>query len=269
VLVLFELAQVCYWSAKGLGTNLDRELERIFRTGATRDDVRGQLANLILAGHALSWNQRVEFLAEQKTDTTPDWCIRSDRQTLWVECTSYGRTAQDTNDLEHIRKGIVAAWEGKHSKFSSACSPGVISTDLSPVPVTREFGAFLLPQHLLCLEIHLSCGHRHCFRVYNSREDTEHMCHESRDRRLLGVLASALRSRQAKERGIKGFLAYQGQQILVDTVKGRLMRPKRGILAWAGDIEEPELGIAATLTDVPWGAPGVVSSPMVPRVFLV
>lgn len=76
----------------------------------------------------------------------------------------------------------------------------------------------------------------------------EMLQHESYSRGLLGLLASLLYSREARERDIKGFLVYQGQQVIVDTVRHVMMLPRRGVLAWRSeDWDEPLLRKAVCL----------------------
>jgi hypothetical protein len=64
---------------------------------------------------------------------------------------------------------------------------------------------------------------------------------ESQNRQLLGVMTSALYSADARQRDIRGLMAYQGQQVVVDLVNDAFRVPKRGFLVWRGHVNDTDL----------------------------
>ncbi len=234
---LATIAQTCYWATKAQSPHLDTELGRLFRRNENRKALRGQLANLIVAGQALGWETRIEFAAEAQT-STPDWSIGDDANRLYVECTSSAPQTASFNDSEHIRLALAHAWNEKKGKFVGQFVPGLISCDISRAYVSREHQTVLNTALLESVDLVLPNGQRRTVGVYHTRDDFDLLAQESFNRTVLGVLASALYSRDARDHDIRGFLAYQGQQILINTINGQLLRPQRGILAWRGPMDE-------------------------------
>ncbi len=58
---------------------------------------------------------------------------------------------------------------------------------------------------------------------------------------MLGIITSALYSREAEQRNVRGLMSYQGQQIAVDLVNDAFRIPKRGFLVWRGELEDDDL----------------------------
>lgn len=190
-----------------------------------------------MAGHALGWGARIEFIREAGT-STPDWSIGDDLQKLYVECTSARAQAASFNDAEQIRLTLARAWNEKKGKFTSEFRPGLISCDISSLYLSREHQTVLKTDLLEGVELPLPGGQLRTIGVYHTADDFELLAQESFNRTVIGVLASALHSKDAMEGEIRGFLAYQGQQVLLNTITGRLFRPQRGILAWRGPRDE-------------------------------
>src|ERR1035438_1244212 len=134
---LAAIAQTCYWATKSQSAHLDTELERLFRKRENREALRGQLANLILAGQALGWGAQVEFISESGA-STPDWSIGIDAKKLYVECTSASAQATSFNNADQIRAALARGWNDKKHKFASQFRPGLISCDISRLYVSRE-----------------------------------------------------------------------------------------------------------------------------------
>jgi hypothetical protein len=249
-----EIAQTCYWAAKGRGSNLNEELERVFGEG-NREALQGQLANLTLAGQVMSWGHPVEFITEpkrkknEKADlTTPDWVMGDQTGQLYVECTCFKREAEKMNDLQMLTEAISRGWQEKAKKFHDQFTPGVITLDVSSIFLDREFGRHFRRELFTAWSLDLPHGRRRDVGAYGLGEDMELLQHESFSRGLLGALASMLHSTEARKRGIKGFLIYQGQQVIVDTLRGSIMLPRRGMLTWRSeDWDEPILRKAITL----------------------
>lgn len=244
------ILHTCYWATQGSGTNLVVELERTFVRQGASEALRGQLANLMLSAQALSWGLRVEFIPESKVPT-PDFIVRSDTSTLWVEATSVERNPDLTDDREVLRKAIATAWNAKYVKFSQSCSPGIITVDLSGLFVSREHSAGLLVRNVIQYDLPLPCGHRHTFGIHDSRNDMEFMAVESYNRDIIGVLASALYSKEAVDRGIKGVIVFYGQEVWVDIRQKTVSRPQRGLLVWRGDISDPGFREACCVSQPP------------------
>ena len=70
--------------------------------------------------------------------------------------------------------------------------------------------------------------------------------HESYSRRPLGRFASVLYSKEARERGIRGCLFSQAQQVVVDAYRRTVELPKRGVLAWRSEEDDESLLDVAT-----------------------
>ncbi len=249
-----EIAQTCYWASKGQGPNLNVELDRIFAEG-NREAMQGQLASLTLAGQALSWGHPVEFITEpkkkgnEKADlTTPDWVMGDATGRLYVECTCFKRPVKEMNDFKALSEAITRGWKEKAKKFHDQFCPGIITLDASSVFLDREFGRHFRRDLFTSWQLEMPHGHRRDVGLYSLAEDMEMLQHESYNRGLLGLFASLLYSREARERDIKGFLVYQGQQVIVDTVRHAMMLPRRGVLAWRSeDWDEPLLRKAVCL----------------------
>ncbi|MGO8899275.1 MAG: hypothetical protein ACLQU5_13155 [Isosphaeraceae bacterium] len=239
LLAISEIAMTCYWVLKGEGTHLDTELRRLFGPG-NREALIGQLGNVVLAGQVCGWQNRVEFMTEGD-HPTPEWVIRRGGRSLFIECTSYKRNAELVNDEKPIRDAIVTAWREKRGKFTPAYSPSVISTDISGLSISREFGTLLMPSLCRRIEMATPTGLPRHLAAYDLRYNWELLQQESQNRHLLGVIASALYSSRAHDNGICGFMAYQGQQILVDLVNDTFRVPKRGFLVWKGEIEDADM----------------------------
>ncbi len=84
-------------------------------------------------------------------------------------------------------------------------------------------------------------GHKRPIGCYALAQDWELLQQESQNRQLLGVMASALFSTDAQQRNIRGLMAYQGQQIVVDLVNNAFRVPKRGLLMWRGHVNDSDL----------------------------
>jgi hypothetical protein len=136
---LGSIATTIFWARRGSGGNLNEELRRVFRRKTSREELRGQLANLVLAGQVLSWGHRVDFVAEANAQETPDWQVRlatlpQNGPQLWVECTSVGRPPfSQMNDTAALRKAVARAWHEKKGKFHGGFRPGIIVLDMSAI----------------------------------------------------------------------------------------------------------------------------------------
>jgi hypothetical protein len=238
-IVLSEIAITCYWVLRANGAHLDTELGRLFGP-ANRAALVGQLGNLVLAGQVCGWDCRVDFIPEGD-DPTPEWSVTRGGQRVLVECTSYERLAEEVNDAERINSALVTAWNAKRSKFTGQGGPGLISTDISGVVVSREFGAILATDHWRRVDAVTPLGHARPVGCYELARDWELLQQESQNRQLLGVMTSALYSADAQQRDIRGLMAYQGQQVVVDLVNDAFRVPKRGLLVWRGHVNDPDL----------------------------
>ncbi len=238
-IVLSEIAAAVYWSLKANGQHLNTELTRLFGP-ANRQALVGQLGNLILAGQVASWERQVSFIPEGDAPT-PEWSVNCGQRNVFVECTTYQRILVEMNDDERIKDAITTAWNAKRGKFTVQNSPGVISTDTSGIFVSRELGTLLMSDHCHRIDAPLPDGNVRAIGVYDLRNDWELLQQESMNRQMLGVLASALHSSAAQTAGIQGFMAYQGQQVVVDLVNQVFRIPKRGFLVWRGDPNDPDL----------------------------
>jgi hypothetical protein len=244
-IVLSEIAVASFWAIQGHGTHLDRELGRLFGPG-NRQALVGQLGNLVLAGQAASWGNRVDFIPEGPAQT-PEWSLSNAERSVLVECTSFERTAVTVNDKERIKQAIITAWNAKKAKFADQPQPGIITTDISGVHLSREFGTLLRQNLWQSISVPTPSGRPRQIGVYPVRDDWELLQQESQNRDMLGVLASALHCAEARNRNIRGFMAYQGQQVLVDTVNHTYAIPKRGFLMWRGELDEPSSRLLASL----------------------
>lgn len=238
-IVLSEIAITSYWVLRAHGSHLDTELGRLFGP-ANRAALVGQLGNLVLAGQVCGWDCRVDFIPEGVAPT-PEWSVIRGGRRVLVECTSYERLAEDVNDEERVNKALVTAWNAKRGKFTGQGGPGLISTDISGVVVSREFGAVLAKDQWKRLDAETPLGHARPVGCYELAQDWELLQQESQNRQLLGVMASALYSGDAQQRDIRGLMAYQGQQVVVDLVNDAFRIPKRGILVWRGHVNDPDL----------------------------
>lgn len=170
------IAQAAFWALKGKGTHLDRELSRIFSKKDNREALRGQLANLDLAGRMAAWGHDVEFVPEAD-DKTPDWKVVAGGSELWVECTSVDRNIESVNDHSAIGKAVADAWRNKSKKFGGQFAPGVIALDMSGLYVSREYGTVLKKDKDLLLkgEVSIRGGKKRTCGVYAARDDVELM----------------------------------------------------------------------------------------------
>lgn len=237
-IVLSEIAVTCYWVLRANGSHLDTELGRLFGP-ANRASLVGQLGNLVLAGQVCSWDCQVDFIQEGDAPT-PEWAVTRGGRRILVECTSFERIAEQVNDAQTIRTVITTAWNAKYVKFSGG-DPGIISTDISGLSVSREFGTLLSADFWHRLDATTPAGHARHLGVYHLSDDWELLQQESQNRQMLGIIASALYSREADQRNIRGFMSYQGQQIAVDLINDVFRIPKRGFLVWRGGLNDPDL----------------------------
>ncbi len=244
--LLGDIAQACYWAAKGAGSNLDVELGRLFAKD-NREALPGQLANLALAGQVMTWGEPVTFIPEPKKKagdeeadlTTPDWYMSGGSLPLYVECTSFKRNADTMNDLEELSEAVRRGWKAKAEKFHDQFRPGVVAVDASGVFLDREFGRHFQEDLFAPWSLGVPGGQRD-LGAYALGDDTEMLQHESFARRLLGLFASILYSKEARDRGIRGVLLAQGMQVVVDTCRHAVVLPKRGVLAWRGETGEED-----------------------------
>lgn len=238
-IVISEIAITCYWVLKANGSHVDTELGRLFGP-ANRAAMVGQLGNLVLAGQVCGWNCRVDFIPEGNAPT-PEWSVSLGGCRVLVECTSYERLTEEVNDAKKVNSAIVTAWNAKLGKFTGQGGPGLISTDISGVVVSREFGTVLATAHWKRVDAVTPLGHARPIGCYELAQDWELLQQESQNRQLLGVMASALYSADARQRDIRGLMAYQGQQVVVDLVNDAFRVPKRGFLMWRGHVNDPDL----------------------------
>lgn len=267
-IVLSEIAVTCYWVQRANGTHLGTELGRLFGP-ANRGALVGQLGNLVLAGQVCGWDCQVDFIPEGD-DPTPEWSVTKGGSRVLVECTSYERLADEVNDDEKINRAVVTAWNAKRGKFTGQGGPGLISTDISGVVVSREFGAVLSSDHWGRVDTVTPLGHERPIGCYELAADWELLQQESQNRQLLGVIASALYSADARQRDIRGFMAYQGQQIVVDLVNDVFRLPKRGFMVWRGGVADPDLiQILASLHQPATPRPVPLGRPVPLSLFLV
>lgn len=264
-LVLGAIAEVTFLASSASGANLHTELSRVFSKADNRPSLRGQLANLILAGQALAWGCKVEFIPEQ-SGKTPDWSASDDKAKLWVECTSRQTTVRPMNDHVATQEAIARAWEQKRGKFGERCSPGLISVDVSGLFVSREYGTILKRDSKLLLRhlLHLPSGKDRHVGVYDATKDLDMMIHESHERLMVGVAASALHSAAALKADIRGIVIYHGQEFAVDVPRRAISRPQRGVLVWRGAATDPHFTLALKLAQPALPLP---ASSQVPPVF--
>ncbi len=237
--VLSEFAITCYWVLRTNGQHLDTALQRLFGP-ANREALVSQLGNLVLAGQVCGWGNHVDFIPEGDTPT-PEWSVTNGARRVFVECASYERLSEQVNDDQRMRTAIRTAWNAKHVKFTGQTEPGVIATDVSGVFVNGEFGALVPSDHYRRLHVSTPTGAGLHLGVYVLPDDWELSQQEAQNRPMLGVIASALYSGDARRRNIQGFLAYQGQQIVVDMIHDVLRIPRRGFFVWRGERNDPEL----------------------------
>jgi len=237
-IVLSEIAVTCYWVVRSNGTQLNTELTRLFGP-ANRNALIGQLGNLVLAGQVCSWDCQVAFIPEGEAPT-PEWAVSRGAGRVLVECTSFERVAEQVNDTQSIRTAITTAWNAKRVKFSGG-DPGIISTDISGLFVSREFGTLLSADLWERIDATTPAGHPRHLGVYRLAQDWELLQQESQNRQMLGVITSALYSREAEQRNIRGLMSYQGQQVAVDLVNGVFRIPKGGFMVWRGGLDNDDL----------------------------
>lgn len=261
------IAQAAFWATRASGAHLDRELSRLFQAKGNREALRGQLANLLIAGRMAAWGLAVEFIPESHVKT-PDWSASNGSASIWVESTSVARKAEGVNNKAETQRAIADAWNAKCQKFDLATSPGVIAIDMSGLFVDREFGAILRRDATLMpkVDMPLPAGAKRTCGIYVTRNDIEMMARESENRDFMALMSSALRSKAAKERGIKGIYTYHGQEILVDTIHDSISMPQRGVLAWSGDTDDPEFPLVVALCNPPF--PNAVPNGTVAPIFL-
>lgn len=259
------VAQTAYWAVRGHGDNLGTELARTFRQPDCLRALRGQLGNLVLSAQALSWNLVVSYIPEAAVPT-PDFTVRTGDHVLWVEATSVDTTVALTDDRAALRQAIATAWSAKHRKFSLQSSPGLITVDLSGIYVSREHSAILKRASVQRHNMALPTGGQRCIGVYPARDDLEFLAVESYNRDLIGVLASAVHSSEAIQRGIKGVIAFYGQEIWVDTINQTINRPQKGLLVWRGNVDEPEFQLACQVAQP--AIPSPVPANMLPPIWV-
>ncbi len=163
-IVLSEIAITCYWVLRANGTHLHTELGRLFGP-ANRAALVGQLGNLVLAGQVCGWDCQVDFIPEGDAQT-PEWSVTRGARRVLVECTSFERLAEQVNDLPSVRTAITTAWNAKRVKFSGG-DPGIISTDISGLFVSREFGTLLSADLWERLDATTPIGHPRHLGVYH------------------------------------------------------------------------------------------------------
>jgi hypothetical protein len=267
-IVLSELAITCYWVQRANGSHLDTELGRLFGP-ANRAALVGQLGNLVLAGQVCGWDCQVDFIPEGDVPT-PEWSVTHGGCRVLVECTSYERLAEEVNDAEKIKAAVVTAWNAKRGKFTGQGGPGIISTDISGIVVDREFGTVLASNHWRRVDAMTPLGQSRPIGCYELSQDWELLQHESQNRQLLGVMASALYSTDAQQRDIRGLMAYQGQQVVVDLVNDAIRVPKRGLLVWRGHNNDSDLNtVLVSLHQPPVPRPVPPNRPPQLSLFLV
>lgn len=260
------IAVAIFWAVDGHGSNLDQELTRLAKARHDRSALRGQLANLIIAGQVISWGHQVAFVAE-KDGKRPDWQLSAAaraEESIFVECTSVERAVVTMDDRTSLGAAVASAWNDKKVKFVVGFRPGVISIDISSIPVDRGFGRLFNKAYFSKVKLCLPKGKNRRLMIYDARSDWELMAAESFNRDLLGLLASALHSEIALANQIKGVLIYYGQAVVVDTLHDTIRRPDGGVLAWSGSDHEPTFRLALSLC-----GPPNTRAPRTPTVFLV
>lgn len=80
-------------------------------------------------------------------------------------------------------------------------------------------------------------------------------------------MSSALYSADAMHRDIRGLMAYQGQQVVVDLVNDAFRIPKRGFLVWRGHLNDPDLNQILISLHQP-AAPRAVPAKRLPQLSL-
>ena len=251
------LAMTVFWATRGYGGHLHEELRRVFRRTTNPDGLRGQLANLFLAGHALSWGNRVDFVSEGGGQETPDWKLSRvfpshEELHLWVECTSVKRPLDaEMNDRNALRRAVAKAWAEKNTKFHDEFRPGIIGLDMSAIFINLEFGTHFALPLITHRQLAVPDGGARTCGIYNARSDWELMARESLNRDLLALFASALHSQAAIDNDIKGLLIYFGQAVLVNTVTGHIQRREGGALGWSGSESDSAIDLALSLCNAP------------------
>jgi hypothetical protein len=186
-----------------------------------------------------SWDCQVAFIPEEEAPT-PEWAASRGAARVLVECTSFERVAEQVNDTQSIGTAITTAWNAKRVKFSGG-DPGIISTDISGLFVSREYGTLLSADLWERIDATTPAGHPRHLGVYRLAQDWELLQQESQNRQMLGIITSALYSREAVQRNIRGLMSYQGQQVAVDLVNDVFRIPKRGFLVWRGGLDNDDL----------------------------
>jgi hypothetical protein len=248
------IAITAFWATQGSGSNLASELRRLVSIRHDRHGLRGQMANLVLAGNALAWGLKVSFVGEEKSEKTPDWCAsletKETEARVWVECTSV-EPPPTFNDHAALREAIAAAWTEKTPKFTERrYQPGILTLDVSRIFLNRSFGTYLRRDLIRSISLRLRDRREHAFRVYDTTGDLELMAEESWHRNVLAVLASALHSHAATNNNIKGLGIYFGQVLWIDIRTGAVARPEGGLLAWRGSLHDEDLKVALALFSV-------------------
>jgi hypothetical protein len=252
ILVLSIVAEAAFWATRGRGSHLETELSRAVDSKATAEALRGQLATLTLSGTALAWGESVEFIKERKGIATPDFVLRRASASLFVECTTSKRKAAEPNLLEKVSSALAHAWNEKRKKFDrNEYQPGVVTVDLSGLPVDRGIGVHLRTDLVERRDLVIAAGRTVSVGISHARSDFELMLHESQVRGLVAVAASALNSKFAKDNQILGIYAHYGQNVAVDARSQAIQRPIRGTLYWAGDPRSPEFELALRIAVPP------------------
>ncbi len=242
LLALSAVAESCFWATLGTGSNLRVELGRVFSGDPT--DLRGQLATLSLSGTALAWGEHVEFVSESRSPT-PDFLVRRASDVLFVECTTSGRICKTTNDLSAMGDAIARAWNEKRVKFEEReFQPGLVTVDLSGIPVDRKAGVHLLTERVSKHTVTLGPGRVLTIGISDARSDFELMTHENWTRGPIALASTALNSKYAVEHNILGLLTHYGQDIVIDGRRRSVHRPIRNMLFWRGDPHSPWFDMA-------------------------
>lgn len=269
LLMLSVISEACFWATRGRGSHLETELARAMDSNGTAEALRGQLATLTLSGTALAWGETVEFINERSAEkiATPDFVLRRASASLFIECTTSKRKAPEPNDMDKVSAALAHAWREKRAKFARPeYQPGVVTVDLSGLPVDRGVGVHLRTDLVERRDLSIAAGRAVSIGISHARADFELMLHESQVRGMVAVAASALNSRFARDNRIVGIYAHYGQNIAVDARSQAVQRPIRGTLYWAGDPTGPEFELATRMAVPP--VSNQVPSGQLPPVFV-
>lgn len=183
----------------------------------------------------------MDFITEGDA-ATAEWSVTSGACRLLVECTSYERLDEQVNNDQRINGALATAWNAKREKFPPGqAEPALISTDISGVFVSREFGTLFRSDFWSRLDAVTPLRYPRPVGCYDLAQDWELLQQESQNRQMLGVISSALYSGDAMQRNIRGLMAYQGAAGRRGPRQRTFRVPKRGFLVWRGPINDPDL----------------------------